>query len=79
MASSLRIFHGFTVLLVIILLGLTPSVRALDVDALRGALEDAEVKAVFRDDSSYLNASLACGCLFLSFPARVKDADEMPR
>ena len=79
MASSLRIFHGFTVLLVIILLGLTPSLRALDVDALRGALEDAEVKAVFRDDSSYVNASLACECRFLSFPARVKDADEMLR
>ncbi|KAL1750598.1 hypothetical protein FB107DRAFT_294490 [Schizophyllum commune] len=59
MASSLRIFHGFTVLLVIILLGLTPSLRALDVDALRGALEDARVRAVFPYDSRYVNASLA--------------------
>ena len=77
--ASLGILHRFTVFLVMTLLGLTPSVRALDVDALRGALEDAEVKAVFRDDSSYLNASLACDCRFLSFPARVKDADEMLR
>ncbi|KAL1713794.1 hypothetical protein EV715DRAFT_277040 [Schizophyllum commune] len=59
MASSLGIFHCFTIFLVIILLGLTPSVRALDVDALRAALEDAKVSAVFRDDSRYANASLA--------------------
>ncbi|KAL1735589.1 hypothetical protein EV714DRAFT_200079 [Schizophyllum commune] len=59
MATSLGIFHHFVVFLVLTLLGLTSRARALDVDALRGALEDAEVVAVFRDDSGYVNASLA--------------------
>ncbi|KAL1664749.1 hypothetical protein GGF50DRAFT_54153 [Schizophyllum commune] len=57
MATSSGIFLHF--LVVLTLLGATHCARALDVDALRGALEDAEVVAVFRDDSGYMNASLA--------------------
>ncbi|KAI5889678.1 FAD-binding domain-containing protein [Schizophyllum commune H4-8] len=57
MDSSLSILHYF--IAVFTLLKITPCARALDVDALRGALTDAEVVAVFRDDPGYVNASSA--------------------